>query len=231
MKLYTILPMPKGATVAFADVEIHLPSPARMITLLMSPSTDSHLYLHQMPLSKSAASSPLATTGTESWIPMQGTQRNFPTIVFDKPIDKFYISGDSGASGQIPTFCLLVADGIFSLEGVAGQSTIVNPLPVQIIGTAEVVEQGAAKANGNQVTVAATTTVVAAANATRRGISITQLANGTDIYIGVGTAATLAAGDLLPGVKGAWVFIATTLAVNAITLTGTAGVSFLEIYD
>lgn len=232
MKIYTLNPLPQGSTTAFVDVLVRLPSPARMVALVGSPSSDSHLYLSQMPQSKVVAS-PLAVTGIEGWVPLQGAIRNFPVLVFDDPIDRFYLSGDSGASGLNANFSLLIADGIMSLEAVAGITpvSIASTVPVSIAGTVEVVEQGAGKSNGNQVAVGNATTVIAAARATRRGVMITQLANGTDIYLGIGTAATLAAGDLLPGVKGASVVFPTTLAINGITATGTANVSFVELYD
>ena len=136
MKTYVINPNPTpgGANVAFADKEVHLVSPVRTLVLISSPSTDSHLYLHFQPCSKSAGVSPIPTTGQEPWVPLQGSERNFPTINFDKPISVFYMSGDSGASGDVANFAVLCSDDIISIEGVSagGGSTVPNPIGVDI---------------------------------------------------------------------------------------------------
>lgn len=253
MKTFIINANPKPKSgLAFADNEVHLPSPVRFLALLSSPSADSHIYIHLMPLSKTASASPLTTTGSDAWIPLQGGTRNFPAIRFDRPIDKFYISGDGGASASAPDFMLLCSDDLDLEIGFGTGASVANPLPISgtvsvsnfpatqpVSGTVavsnfpatqETVEQGAANGAVGQITVAATTTVVVAARATRRAVIVTQMATGTDVFLAIGTAATTG-GDLLPGVKGASITIPTNAAVNGIVATGTANVSFAEIYD
>lgn len=132
MKTYSVNPNPTPRSgTAFVDREFLFPSPVRMLTLISSPSSDSHLYFHFAPLSK-AKSSPIATNGTESWVPMQGVVRNFATVVFEKPIHSIYFSGDTGASGLPADFAVLASDDIVSLENAQGSagSSIPNPLPV-----------------------------------------------------------------------------------------------------
>jgi hypothetical protein len=135
-KTYTILPNPTpGSGLAFADAEIHLPSPVRAIALISSPSPDSNLYLHFMPLSKTATASPLTALGRDAWVPMAGNPRNFPVVRFCAPKAVFYLSGDGGASGKAPDFTLLCTDDIDGLDAELAnltQTVIVtpNPLPV-----------------------------------------------------------------------------------------------------
>lgn len=233
MKTYSQNPNPTPTSgLAFCDAEIKLASPVRMIVLISSPSSDSNLYFHFQPLSKVSSVSPIPTTGIESWIPMQGSLRNFPTIRFEQPISRFFMSGDGGASGKIPNFVLLCSDDIFSIEGMSAGGTIADPLPVTVSNTVETIEQGAANGATGQVTlVANTASAIVAARTTRRGVKVTQVASGNDVYVGVGASApTLATGDLLPGVKGAWIVIPTSEEVQAIS-AGTPTLSYLEVWN
>lgn len=243
-------PKPKSG-VAFADNEIHLPSPVRVVALLSSPSADSHLYVHFSPLSKVASASPLTTTGSDPWIPMQGASRNFPVIRFDKPVSIFYISGDGGASAATPDFMLLCSDDVDIELGFGAGASITNPLPISgsvsvtnfpatqpisgtvaVSGVVEAVEQGAANGATGQVTLVANTAgVVVASRSTRRAVIVTMLSSVADTFIGIGASApTLLNGDYLPGVAGANIVIPTNQEVQAIS-AGTPKLSYLEIYD
>jgi hypothetical protein len=92
-----------------------------------------------------------------------------------------------------------------------------------------VINEGAANIATNQVSIGTSATQVVPVNATRRGVSITNLGT-TDVWVGA-AGVTTATGDLLAGSKGASVFIPTTAAVYAIVGIGTQAVSFMEVYD
>jgi hypothetical protein len=138
-KTYTIRPNPHpGAGLAFADAEIHLPSPVRYIVLISGPSPDAALYLHFQPLSKSASASPLVALGGDSWLPMAGTPRNYPSVRFSEPRGVFYLSGDGGSSGLPPDFTLLCTDDVCDLDvelsGATELNVIVHPNPLPVTG-------------------------------------------------------------------------------------------------
>lgn len=80
----------------------------------------------------------------------------------------------------------------------------------------------------NQVTVAATATLIAPARATRNAITVTNLST-VDIYLGV-SGVTAATGTLLLGAKGSSVTFPTVQAVYGISSTGSNLVSYLETY-
>lgn len=80
-----------------------------------------------------------------------------------------------------------------------------------------------------QVSVTGSATLIAAARSTRVSVMVTQLASGTDIYIGASGVATNT-GTLLPGIKGASITIPTTAAIYGIVASGSANVSVIESY-
>ncbi len=108
-----------------------------------------------------------------------------------------------------------------------------NPMRVDPTGTTvqpvNVTNEGAAHLATNHVSVGTSATQIVPVNSTRRGIAVTNLGT-TDVWIG-DSGVTTSTGDLLPGTKGASVFIPTTAAVYGIVGTGSQSVSFMEVYD
>ena len=91
-------------------------------------------------------------------------------------------------------------------------------------------QSGAANFNTKQVTITTSATVIVPANSSRRGVIITNTGT-TDVYIGKDNALTTSIGDLLAGVKGAFVSIPTTSQVYGIVGSGSQVVSYMEVYD
>lgn len=98
-------------------------------------------------------------------------------------------------------------------------------IPTQLI-----TELGAPSGSTGQVTVTSTATLIKVRNGCRRAIKVTNLGT-TDIFIGLSPSVTTISGDLLVGVKGAFIVIPTTLDVYAIVATGTQAVSFMELSE
>lgn len=90
--------------------------------------------------------------------------------------------------------------------------------------------QPAANGNTAQVTVDSTgTTEIVGSNPTRQAVIITNL--GTiDVYIGYASGVTTSTGDLLVGVKGAFVTIPTTAELFGVVSSSSQAVSVMEIY-
>lgn len=80
----------------------------------------------------------------------------------------------------------------------------------------------------DHVSVLNTATLIAAANAARRGIMVTNLGT-TDVYVG-SSAVTTSNGQLLLGTKGAFIVIPTVQAVYGIVGTGSQAVSYIEVF-
>lgn len=93
-------------------------------------------------------------------------------------------------------------------------------------GTFEVIKGSSSLATG-QVTVGATSTLVAAARANRGRIRITMV-GAADAFCG-NTGVTVTTGDLLAGTKGTTMTIETNAAVYCVTAT-TVVVSYMETY-
>lgn len=89
---------------------------------------------------------------------------------------------------------------------------------------------GAANAATGQVSVTTTATLVAASRATRRSVKVTNTGT-TDVYVGYTSGVTTSTGDLLVGIKGAFISVPTTSAVYAIVASGSVSVSYVEVYD
>jgi len=109
--------------------------------------------------------------------------------------------------------------------------TPANPLPVT--PSVGVVYQVRSRASDglatNQITVAATATVIVAARAAgRNSVTITNLGT-VDVFIG-GVGVTVANGHLLPGVKGASITLPFSGALFGIAASGTQAVSFVETF-
>ena len=109
-----------------------------------------------------------------------------------------------------------------TINGVDGSTAAsnTNALPTSDVGSNAFAT--------NQVSVAATATVVAAARAGRKAITITNTGT-TDVYVG-GASVTTSNGTLLAGIKGASLTINTQAAVSAIVASGTQTVSYVETY-
>lgn len=90
-------------------------------------------------------------------------------------------------------------------------------------------EQGTPNLLTGQVTIAATSTVIAAARATRRAITVVNHGT-TDVFIGLAGVATTT-GVLLKGIAGGGITFETTVAINGIVGAGTQVISFAEEYD
>lgn len=80
----------------------------------------------------------------------------------------------------------------------------------------------------NQVTVAATATLIAASRPGRRQVVIVQL-GATDVYLG-GSAVSTTTGLLLTGTKGTTITIETTGAIYGIVAAATQAVSVAETF-
>jgi len=80
----------------------------------------------------------------------------------------------------------------------------------------------------NQVTVTNSPTQIVGANATRRGVLITNLGT-VDIFIGKAAVST-STGALLLGTKGMFLVIPTVEAVYGIVGIGSQAVSYLEVF-
>lgn len=114
------------------------------------------------------------------------------------------------------------ADGSTVVSGAngTGAASTTNPLPTRAYGFPNI-------ATG-QVSVALTSTQIAAARSSRGAITITN--HGTNpVYIGTGTV-TAANGLLLPGVVGASVTIPSNQQIAGIATGGAQTVSFLETF-
>lgn len=88
--------------------------------------------------------------------------------------------------------------------------------------------QGAPAIAVNQITVAATSTLIVAARTNRNTVTVVN-SGATDVFIGP-TGVTITTGVLLPGTKGASLTLHATSALYGIAATGTQVVSFLETY-
>lgn len=80
----------------------------------------------------------------------------------------------------------------------------------------------------NQVSIADTATQIVGLRANRQGIVIINNSN-TDIFIGDDTV-TDTTGALLLGVKGSAITIETTAAIYGVVASGTATVSYMELF-
>lgn len=93
------------------------------------------------------------------------------------------------------------------------------------------VEIGAAAGVTGQITVTGNATLVRVRNQCRRGIKITNLGT-VDVWISFSPSVSPLTGDLLAGVKGAFVVIPTLLDVYAICVAGSSQqVSFMEVSE
>lgn len=101
-----------------------------------------------------------------------------------------------------------------------GAASATNPEPMRAYGFGSLAT--------NQVSVALTSTQIAAARSSRGAITVTN--HGTNpVYIGTGTV-TAANGLLLPGVVGASVTIPTNAQIAGIATGGAQTVSYLETF-
>jgi hypothetical protein len=80
-----------------------------------------------------------------------------------------------------------------------------------------------------QVSVGSSATLIAGARPGRRSLTVVMLGGGTDVYLGV-SGVTTGTGTLLLGVKGAAYDLPTTAAVYGVVGSGSANVSFHEVY-
>lgn len=113
-------------------------------------------------------------------------------------------------------------DGSQDIAGVDGatKASNTNPIPSRNYGLPSVAT--------NQVSVALTSTQIAAARSSRGAITITN--HGTNpVYIGTGTV-TATNGLLLPGVVGASVTIPTNAQIAGIATGAAQTVSYLETF-
>lgn len=89
------------------------------------------------------------------------------------------------------------------------------------------------KGSGNiataQVSVATSSTLIAAARAGRGSIKITNITGAQQIYIG-NTGVTTATGDLLPAAVGASITIPANVAIYGIAATAAQTVSVMEVF-
>lgn len=92
-----------------------------------------------------------------------------------------------------------------------------------------VASEGSSEFVTGQVTIAATSTEIVPARATRRSITITAIGT-TDSYIGA-DGVTTATGLLLVGIKGGSFTFETTQAIYGITASGSQSISYWEEYD
>ncbi len=113
--------------------------------------------------------------------------------------------------------------GALGIDG-ATLATGANPVPVQVSGG----EGGASTIATAQVTVANTSTLIAATRSGRNAITIVN-SGTTPVYIGV-TGVTTATGVLLPGSVGAALTLPTTAAVYGVVASSTQAVSYVETY-
>lgn len=123
----------------------------------------------------------------------------------------------NGVAAAVPN-----ADGSLDIAGVngTGAASATNPVPSRNYGFSSVAT--------NQVSVALTSTQIAAARSSRGAITIVN--HGTNpVYIGTGTV-TAANGLLLPGVVGASVTIPTSAQIAGIATGGAQTVSYLETF-
>jgi hypothetical protein len=84
--------------------------------------------------------------------------------------------------------------------------------------------------NCNQVIIQATPTPIVQSRPTRAGVKLTNLGT-TDVYYRQSDTINTGNGDLLPGGRGQWVFIATKSQIWGIVASGTQAISFAEVYD
>jgi len=82
--------------------------------------------------------------------------------------------------------------------------------------------------NTNQVSVGSTATLIAAQRPGRLSVSIVNLSS-TDIYIGP-SGVTTSSGTLLLGTRGTALTVPSAVAVYGVVATGTASVSYMEVY-
>lgn len=132
------------------------------------------------------------------------------------PIGSFF--GRDRRAGQ--ELNLTLSDGS-TAKGYANLSVSVDPNGNPVAGAGTSVTSG-------QTIVAATATIIVAARADRRSVTIVQGGNA-DIFLG-GPTVTTTTGLLLLGTKGSAVTLDTTAAVYGIVATATQPVSFAEVH-
>jgi hypothetical protein len=81
-------------------------------------------------------------------------------------------------------------------------------------------------ASTNQISVAATATLIIAANAARKGVLVTNPSTSVTVYLGL-SGVTTGTGGILPPLSS--VFLPITGAVYGIVASSTQTVSFMEI--
>lgn len=110
-------------------------------------------------------------------------------------------------------------------------ATLGNPFRIDPTGTTTQPTSAVSRANlaTNQVSVAATATLVVAARAGRDSVTVENHGT-TDVYVGSSSGVTTSTGILLPGTKGAAITLSYSGAVYAIVATGTQTVSYAEGY-
>lgn len=108
-----------------------------------------------------------------------------------------------------------------------------HTLPTAVVGVSGGDPVGVSEAAGTwtvaQVSVGSTATLIKAATAGRRSITIVNHGT-TPVYLG-GSGVTTANGVLLPGTEGASLTLCHTAAVYGITASGTQTVSYSEESD
>jgi hypothetical protein len=105
------------------------------------------------------------------------------------------------------------------------QPNLTTPLNVAVAK-----DTGAGNVANNQISVATTATVIAAARATRRGVVVVNHGT-TDVLLGGTNAVTTANGLKLKGTDGAAIYLPITTDLYGIVGSGTQTVSYMEVYD
>lgn len=108
--------------------------------------------------------------------------------------------------------------------GGAGAGTAANPLMTSTPGSANVATSQAA----SSISPAAGTLLVAA-RANRRSVTITNITGAQPIYVG-GSGVTVATGDFIPGTAGSSKTYPTTAALYGTSPTAAQTVSVVETY-
>lgn len=174
-----------------------------------------------------ANSSPVVIASNQSAYPINiqtggGTAINFGQAVMASSLPVVLSSNQS----TIPINNAQVGGATYALGG----NTVANSQPV----TPSNQPIGGATLAVNQISVAATSTLIAAARTGNAGtgrVSITVTNTGTTaVYIGPTTGVTTTTGTLLPGILGASLTLNTTSAVYGIAASGSQTVSYVETY-
>lgn len=122
--------------------------------------------------------------------------------------------------------------GVSNVDGLTPVVLEADPVTGRLLVSAVVTTGGVTTGNlaTNQVSVASTATLIAAARTTRADVTIVN-GGTTDVYLGNSSSVTTATGILLIGVKGAAITLDVTSDVYGIVATGSQTVSYAEEYS